>query len=594
MLKRFVAVTLSAALSAVTAMPVSVTAFPVHAPERLDEAPTFMPAPVLLPQETPSPTPDENARRKAKAEADTAEANARKAAADALTAEANAKKADADAITAEANAKKAASDAREAELKAEANAAKTAADARKATADAAAAELTNRQNAAKAALGLGDASIAAKATAPGGSITGDKDRFIEPQLLASAATRLASADLATRMCKAPYLQTNGKTITTVIFSNGMDKTAVGNYRALIMQLSELQTIGRNLIDAATAAQCRPPDVPSEGCDVASVPLPLVLPAITESVKSVADLVNLFRTDTEFKGQTVNVDERSVITSFSNQLLAIKPSDQDKEKVVCSIKSIFYPSLNPLITGTDGANSPVIASFRQLKTIEAAVGQQADRNTEMIAALTKKLKEQEEKVARLQKTIEDKQKEIEELLKKPQTPAVRQQLAQAREAKSKAETELPAEKASLESRQRLTPSKLVRLKRTADDLEAFKKGLADINGLLTAVDATKQTALVGLLRAERLSQEIAKAGTFLLDMRVNASGTTRIRKNIWWNAKDEHTGGVTIEANLFDNTDQLVFGAVVDGYIDYAGSGKIRRQRGFLKLDQATEEIKKLK
>lgn len=245
--------------------------------------------------------------------------------------------------------------------------------------------------------------------------------------------------------------------------------------------------------------------------------------------------------------------------------------------MCSIKSIFYPSLNPLLTGTDGADSPVILAFRELKATEAAVGQKADKNNKMVAALTKKLKEQEEKVAKLQKTIEDKQKEIEELLKGRQTPEVRQRLAQARAAKRQAETELITEKANLENRQKLTPVKVARLKRTADDLEAFKKGLADINGLLTAVDATKQTALVGLLSADRLSREIAKEGTFLLDMRVNASGTTRIRKNIWWNAKDEHTGGVTIEANLFDHADRLVFGAVVDGYIDYAGSGKRRKR-----------------
>jgi hypothetical protein len=97
-----------------------------------------------------------------------------------------------------------------------------------------------------------------------------KDRFIEPQLLASAATRLASADLAVRMCKAPYLQANKKTITTVIFSNGLDKTAVGHYRALVMQLSELKTIGVNLIDAAARAQCLQPDTP-DGCGESAVP-----------------------------------------------------------------------------------------------------------------------------------------------------------------------------------------------------------------------------------------------------------------------------------------------------------------------------------
>ena len=472
---------------------------------------------------------------------------------------------------------------------AKAEADKAEADARKAAAEA-------DREAAKTRLGLGDESTAAKATAPSGSITGDTSKFIETQLLAETAARVASIDLADQLCAAPYLQKNKKKIKKLVVVNGMDKAAIESYNAIVAQLAEINETYTTLINNAHAALCSPPDFPPDKCAGPAVPASLIVPAITETVKSVADLVNLFRTETEFKNQQVQIDEQTIVTSIVNRLLTQATTTSATGNATpqinstCEIDDIYYPSIYPLSISANSKDSALLQVIKELKTNQSRGDAAVKDNEDNFSALEKKVKEMESKISEIQKKISDKKEQIAALEKsKPLTTKKKAQIAAAKIEQAKAEADLETLKKTQGDEHK---RKMARLKLTSDDLKNFKAAVAEISNLLTAVDATtKQSTLVGILRSERLARILDEDDTYALDLKSDASGTTRIRKNIFWNARADHTGGVSIKARLFDKDDKLVFGTVTDYYFEYTGSGHIRKARKFKKLEEVSEDIR---
>jgi hypothetical protein len=93
-----------------------------------------------------------------------------------------------------------------------------------------------------------------------------------------------------------------------------------------------------------------------------------------------------------------------------------------------------------------------------------------------------------------------------------------------------------------------------------------------------------TVIASLLRAERLRAILAADDTYVLDLSVRASGTNRIRKNMFFNARVAHSGGVSIGANLFNNKDQMVFARLEEFYFEFMNSKEIRERTGFQQLD----------
>ena len=437
---------------------------------------------------------------------------------------------------------------------AQAQQAKAEADKAKAEADKAALEA--RLAAEKARLGIGVTSPSA--TAPSGDITGDKDKFIEAQLLAEFSARKASELMYANVCDSQNTALMKNHIKVLVVSGSGEKAMTVTYGAILAQLQFLHDHYLKLIAQANDAR-----TPKESAA-------LLIPAATQAVKSVADLINMFRTSTEFKDQTVTVDTRMIVTLLTNKLLI--------KRGVCEVEEIYYPSVYTMGISPDVSTGPLITAYRNLLNDVANGDQAVAANNELIAKMTKAAEDVDKEIEKLQKEIKD-----------HETPAPKT------ETKSKGKKKPPEEPFDLEGaktalakalrKKTAINSTIKELKQTAASVESFKTSLADLLKLLTAVDSTTNTpVLVTLLRAERLADLLKKANTYSLEMQVTAQGTNKITKNAFFSAKLSHSGGVSIGVNLFNNKDQLVLGQLEQYYIDYTNSKEIRRLTGFQKLD----------
>ena len=439
-----------------------------------------------------------------------------------------------------------------------AEAKKARAEAEQAEAEAKKAAIEARLAADKARLGIGVTSPSA--TAPSGDITGDKDKFIEAQLLAEFSARKASQLVFTNVCGSRNSAFNNRPIKVLIVSSSTEKAAVVTYTAILAQLQFLHDRYEELIQQASGARSAEELAPA-----------LLIPAATEAVKSAADLINMFRTSVEFKDQTVNVDERMVVTFLTNDLLR-------EPRGVCKVEAIYYPSVYTMGLSTNVSTGPLMTVYRSLLNDVSRGDQEVAANNELIARLKKAAEENDKEIEKWQTAI-----------KEHESPAPKE-AGKAKGKKKPAEEPFDLEKAKTELNKALTKkqninSKTEQLKQTAANIESFKTSLADLLKLLTGVDTTTNTpVLVSLLRSERLQDLLKLETTYSLEMQVTAAGTNKISKNAFFSAKVSHSGGVSIGVNLFNNQDQLVLGQREQYYIDYTNSKEIRRLSGFQKLD----------
>jgi len=286
----------------------------------------------------------------------------------------------------------------------------------------------------------------------------------------------------------------------------------------------------------------------------------LIPAATGLVKSAAEFINLFRTDTEFVDQDVSVDARMVVTFLVNDLLTTNAAP-------CQINAIYYPSVYPLGIKSNSSTSGIMVAYRNLLNDLSRGDGAVAENKRQVETLTAQIAELDAKIAELQKTIKD----INAAKGKKDTAKIKQAEKEIEEAKDK--------------KSRIN-YKIKRLNQTADQLESFKNNLSDMLKLLTGTDATNNsTVLAALLRSERLKDILKSPNTYALDLVVTASGTNRITKNFFFNARVSHSAGITINAVLFNNQDQMVFGENQDYYIEFTNSKEIRRRARFKNLEE---------
>lgn len=173
-----------------------------------------------------------------------------------------------------------------------------------------------------------------KITAPSGDVTATTDQagFVETQMLAQEAARAIARRLKDRL-------TNTRVKTLIIYNS----TEMASVSALAAALKQLEQLASEFVEQESNSRQVLKDAKSiidesagamEPEAVAELATALMLgPSIaTGVVKSVAELVNLFRTTTEFKRQTVTVTEDMIVSSLVNQL---------DGKV-----AVYYPALFP--------------------------------------------------------------------------------------------------------------------------------------------------------------------------------------------------------------------------------------------------------
>ena len=501
--------------------------------------------------------------------------------------------------------------------KAKSLAQKEAAEARKAAAEADKETVEANLAALKARLGIGVATPTA--TPPSGNITGDgANKFIETQLLAEMSARKASQLMAKNLCesKAPALQANA--IKTLVIHSPADKLATDSYQAILIQLRFFADEYDRLIGEAVNAQHLPEAAPTpaaggpanrEGAEAALGALPLIIPAATQAVKSFADLVNMFRTETEFKDQQVAVDTRMITTFLADELFK-------KKAAPCTLEAIYNPAVYSLSIQDAAADGPIMDAYGTVVEAISRGDATVNENKLKVAELTKAIEAKVAEIAKLKKEIEENtkksgtkpptntanqhaappsaqsatEKKPGSASKKPKKQATKEKPNSAPNKPDEPEFDLPGAKTKLsqaEADNIYLERKIQRINQTTANLEAFRASLADALKLMTGVNEAKnETVLAGLLRAERLRQILADKNTYALDIGVKASGTNRFTRTAFFNTKVAHSGGVTISLNLFNNLDQMVFGRQEGYYIEFSRSKDIRQRAGFQPLDDS--------
>jgi hypothetical protein len=140
------------------------------------------------------------------------------------------------------------------------------------------------------------------ATALEGKITLDEKTVIETEKLAHASLGVVAQHIATEVLAARPAAGAGNPKPKIFIYNETDIGALTAFRAYAGQM---KVLGQQFED------------------VAKGPVPLIgvaaIPIVTATIKSVVDLVALFRTDTDIKGVAVTLDELALASEVAGRL-----------------------------------------------------------------------------------------------------------------------------------------------------------------------------------------------------------------------------------------------------------------------------------
>lgn len=410
--------------------------------------------------------------------------------------------------------------------------------------------------------------------APTGGVTVTSDPaggFVEVEILGQQATRkvakLLTNDLAQLfddLNKNPNgSYKNPQVDGALIIYNLADITALSVYSAVFQELEGFNlefvqnranagdkiAAAKNALNPPAATTEQPPNAAETAMDMGLTAV-LAAPAIaTGIVKSIAELVSLFRTDTEIKNKTLTVAEDFIVSCLAKNLPYI---------------TVYYPSLYPPMLPDDGEKTKFVVILRAVRAnAHAARGEmkQVDSVIERVVAAQNET----------QTALASKKSEItaNEVALNAETDAAK---------RAALETELQklrGEQSALESRRSLSQT-LADLNEAKDKLNFLVTTAAEVLGGLDAPDATtKTTPLVKLLGIARLHELINKPGTYTLRFTTTANGATTIRKKFyWWNTEVLHTAGANLVYQLFDKQGRIAQANTFQAYLDSKTSAEV--------------------
>lgn len=439
---------------------------------------------------------------------------------------------------------------------------------------------------------------------PTGNVQTDAAGWVESQMLAQEAARQITRSLVYSLCNENVLpgetglvassSTNAvpaQMINTLVIHNSNDLMGVELYNAVKGQLLELQT-EYNQVNAdavkllnQTDPKATPTPAPSSTTPSTSAVLPAILAApgiATGIIKSVAELVNLLRTETRFENKSVTISEDMVVSHIVNRLASNDP--ETRGRCTQSIQ-VYYPALYPAKLVESTATSDLIRILNQVersKNESVLNGERLDARIKELNGFASKLddrdKKQKAKDAKDTELAKKKQEE-QTVCRKPRSPECRKLRKEIKDLEKEI-TELTDSITELDEalKQLVNPdvNDQKKIKKAVTQLEEQKtklKTLVDSTELLSSrlntPDAeTKLTALAQLLRAEKLHGILNNAQTYTLRVAVNANGTTKIKKNLFVDAKVRHSAGANLVYQLFNRTGAMAQGNVMQCYFDY--------------------------
>lgn len=431
-------------------------------------------------------------------------------------------------------------------------------------------------------------------TIPTGSVQTDAAGWVESQMLAHEAAKQITQALTRNLCNGHFMrggvaETASPTptpspgaspspptevINTLVVYNNNDLTGVEMYNAVFGQLLKLKKSLEEENGKArgnltkTDPETPTPMGPSFALAAAAVP-----GIATGVIKSVAELINLFRTDTSFTNKSVQISEDMVVSHVVKMLSANSGADG---RCANAIK-VYYPALFPprLMQSSEYSQLVVVLNdVEQLKNESSLLVERIDERIEQLNklsgqfdALDKELKAQTEKNEALNANHCDNKK------------------------KSAICKKLNAEIAPINEEVSTLQSDLAKVKKPHESFKGWVETLADqkakMQALITSVnllsaklttpdETTKLTAMAQLFRAEKLNHILEDPQAFTLRVAVTANGTTKVKKNMFVDAKVRHSAGANLVYQLFNRDGALAQGDVMQCYIDYRSANDVQR------------------
>lgn len=433
-----------------------------------------------------------------------------------------------------------------------------------------------------------------KVTVPTGSVQTDEGGFVEVEMLSQEAAREIADQVTKSLCDAkfptpkkdsagrdfhdpnwtPNFDTANKTaLNTLVIYDSSEVAALELYSSMVKQLARFDD-DFDAKETETSALLLKTNL--EGPPAMDLgPLgAIAIPGVaTGIIKSVAELINLFRTDTEFKNKKVTIPEDMVVSYLINYVNGGKCT---------ATPLLYYPHLYPPNLESDQSDSALLKLLTNLGKRKGTAAENIKKITKRIddiKALVANLKlvdetpgeiakkEEAKKKCRNKKCIEDLDKEIDDL----------------KDAMKEANDNI--DKLTNSNRQYFVKeilAKKVHEQWLSDlnKLKALTQFLIDSADLVTTKlntpdDATKLTAVAQLLRAERLRQILRDPLAFTLRIAVTANGTTKIKKNLFVDAKVRHTAGANLVYQLFDHDGRVVMGEARQFYFDYMSATEVK-------------------
>ncbi|MCA1568084.1 MAG: hypothetical protein LC803_21065 [Acidobacteria bacterium] len=451
----------------------------------------------------------------------------------------------------------------------------------------------------------------ANITVPTGSVTTDAAGWVESQMLAQEAARQITRRLTQSLCTQPITpgepsptiapaaggqpgampQVTPQKVRTLVIHSPGDLAGVELYGSIYGQLKRLHDELKKKNQEATdfLAKTDPSVAPASGmADVDPVSLALAAPGIaTGVIKSVAELINLFRTDTSFTNQAITLNTGTIVSHLVRNFNAGVGSGSNCVGPV----RVYHPALYAPRLLESSENSPLLILLNDVETAKV----EAAGNIEKLDARVKKLKE-------LGAAFESRDKKVKEraakqgekdkkdaAIKKSCNSRRRQGTAECKKLKEESEA-LGKEIAQLDKgieelndtlkNVQADPANFKGWSEKLTDLKAKTQSLVTATDLISAKlntpdDASKLTALAQLIRAERLHGILKKDGTYTLHIEVKANGTTKVKKNLFVDAKVRHSAGADLTYQLIEGGGVIAQGHELKCYIEYQSARDVQ-------------------
>lgn len=433
---------------------------------------------------------------------------------------------------------------------------------------------------------LGDPS---KVSVPTGGVQTDAEGFVEVKMLSLEAARSITQRLTSTLCSAQVSTGGAKTgkVETLVIYNEAELNAVVLYRTMLTQLNQFSKefavkqrefkaldVSTNPKEVKVIAGAATDNSATGGNPLlAAAAIP---GAVTGIVTSIAQLVNLFRTDTNFQNKAVAIPEDMVVSYLISNLNRTDVSCDNRPKV-------YYPHLNPVKLFIDQSNSALLLTLAGIGSDVQTAGENSKKAEVRIklindiAGMIQEKSNNEDALALKQKTRD----------------LLNAQNGCRRGACRKLDREIAELKAKIDEARKAideaTGKDVARFKAKSKgwlkDLRQFQAQsqiLIDAaNQITTKLDtqdeATRMTALAQLLKAEQLASMLSDDKTFTLRVAVAANGTTKIKKNIFVDAKVRHSAGANLVYQLFNHNGEVVLGDAMQFYFDYKSAAEVKDQ-----------------